>query len=310
MEFELSPATMEQIIFAMEDQTTEWYVHRVSGALATGDLVEEAEQVELPEQAEEFVPLPLWQPVDGFRLMERFVATVRNPFHREHLRSALAHGRGVFRSFKNALHQSPDLERLWHGFKEREMRRIVAQWYDREREAAGLERLGWEPEESDDLTVSDLTATEFAVAIIAPHQIAGAGTVDREVMLELGQLRSEDEAAYRARRGAAIDDPGSHVVVASTPDDEVVGLAWARTSAAERTNSEWELVQLAVLPSCRGVGLGGRLLRALAAAASERGVAAIRTRLDEATMVAQPMLERLGYTVEWVQLTCRLAAPG
>ena len=152
MEFELSPEIMEQIIFAMEDQTAEWYVHRVSGALATGDLVEEAEQVELPEQAEQFVPLPLWQPVDGFRLMERFVATVRNPFHREHLRSALAHGRGVFRSFKNALHQRPDLERLWHGFKEREMRRIVAQWYDREREAAGLERLGWEPEESDDLT--------------------------------------------------------------------------------------------------------------------------------------------------------------
>ena len=129
-------------------------------------------------------------------------------------------------------------------------------------------------------------------------------------MLELGQLRSEDEAAYRARRGAAIDDPGSHVVVASTPDDEVVGLAWARTSAAERTNSEWELVQLAVLPSCRGVGLGGRLLRALAAQAAERGVAEIRANLDQATLAAQPMLERSGYTVAQVQLTQRLPAVG
>ena len=103
------------------------------------------------------------------------------------MRDALSAGRGVFRNFKNALKQSRDLERSWYRFKEREMRRVVAEWYNQEREAAGLERLGPEPEETEDLTVSD-----FVVDAALPHQLAGAGYVDREAMLELGQVSASE----------------------------------------------------------------------------------------------------------------------
>ena len=178
MQFELSPEVYDQIIFAMEDQGARALVHRV-----TGQVVSE----ERPERADEFIPAPRWKPADGFHLMEGFVTTVPNRYYREQLRDALTAGKGVFRSFKNALKQSHDLERSWYRFKEREMRRIVAEWYHQEREAAGLERLGPEPEETEDLTISD-----FVVTTALPHHLAGARIVDREATLELGQVPARE----------------------------------------------------------------------------------------------------------------------
>ena len=163
MEFELSPEVFDQIIFAMEDQSLNGYIHR-----RTGELVQRP-----PDDPAEFVPLPPWKPVDGFYLMERFVAAVSNRHFRQQLRVALATGKGVFRSFKNVLKQSRDLEWRWYRFKEKEMRRVVVDWYNQEREAAGLERLGPEPEETDDLTISD-----FVVVAATPMHLDGAHVAD------------------------------------------------------------------------------------------------------------------------------------
>lgn len=294
MEFELSPEVYDRIIFAMEDQASRSFVHR-----ATGQVVAEQRL----ERADEYVPTPRWKPADGFDLMEGFVTTVPNRYYREQLRDALATGKRVFRSFKNALKQSRDLERSWYRFKEREMRRVVAEWYNREREAAGLERLGPEPEEIDDLTVSD-----FTVTAALPHHLPAAGNVDREALIELGQVPAHDLAACAERRLRALDAPGSHVVVVRTPGDEVVGLAWARECppAAHREPpwhaGEWDLVQLAVLSYYRGIGLAGRLLTVLGEVAREHAVSTLHVKLEAAVLGARPVLERAGYTVDAVHL--------
>ena len=294
MRFELSPERYDQIIFAMEDQGSRSFVHRSTGQVVTEERV---------EPGDEYVPAPRWKPADGFHLMEGFVTTVPNRYYREQLRDALSSGRGVFRNFKNALKQSHDLECSWYRFKEREMRRKVAEWYNQEREAAGLERLGPEPEETEDLTISD-----FVVDTALPHQLAGASYVDHEALLELGQVPASELAACVKQRLRALDAPGSHVVVARTPEDEVVGLAWARecepAPAREpgAPTGEWELVQLAVLSSFRGVGLAGRLLAALGQVARDHDVAALRVELDAATMGARELLQRAGYSVDAVRL--------
>ena len=294
MRFELSPEMYDQIIFAMEDQGSRSFVHRSTGQVVTEERL---------APGEEYVPAPRWKPADGFHLMEGFVTTVPNRYYREQLRDALSAGRGVFRNFKNALKQSHDLECSWYRFKEREMRRMVAEWYNQEREAAGLERLGPEPEETEDLTISD-----FVVDTALPHQLAGASYVDHEALLELGQVPASELATCVKQRLCTLDAPGSHVVVARTPEDEVVGLAWARecepAPAREpgAPSGEWELVQLAVLSSFRGIGLAGRLLAALGQVALDHDVAALRVELDAATMGARELLQRAGYSVDAVRL--------
>ena len=288
MEFELSPEVFDQIIFSMEDQGSNAFIHR-----RTGELVQRP-----PHNESEFVQLPPWKPVDGFYLMERFVASVSNRHFRQQLRAALSTGKGVFRSFKNVLKQSRDLERRWYRFKEWEMRRVVLDWYNQEREAAGLERLGPEPEETDDLTVSD-----FVVAPAAPSHLDGAHMVDVEALMELRQAPVRDMGSYLERRRCALAAPGAHLVVACAPQDEVVGMAWAR----ERGPGEWELVQLAVMPFYRGLGLAARLLQTLADRAEERGVASLHAQLGEAALGARGLLEKVGFTVDSLQLKLALA---
>ena len=283
MEFELSPEVYDQIIFAMEDQGSKAFIHR-----RTGELISHA-----PDDPSEFLPLPRWKPVDGFYLMERFVASVSNRHFRQQLRSALSTGKGVFRSFKNVLKQSRDLERRWYRFKEREMRRVVLEWYNQEREAAGLERLGPEPEETDDLTVSD-----FVVVPAAPNHLDGAHMADVEALMELRQAPLQEMGSYLERRRCALAAPESHLVVACAPHDEVVGMAWARESGP----GQWDLVQLAVMPYYRGLGLAARLLQALADRAEERAVTTLQARLGEAALGVRGLLEKVGFTVDSLQL--------
>lgn len=303
MQFELLPEVYDQIIFAMEDQGSYSFVHRTTGQVVTRD--------RLGHAGEEYVPAPRWKPADGFHLMEGFVTTVPNRYYREQLRDALSTGKGVFRSFKNALKQSRDLERSWYRFKEREMRRVVAEWYNQEREAAGLERLGPEPEETEDLTVSD-----FVVTTALPHHLPAAGNVDREALIELGQVPASELEECVKRRLRALDAPESHVVVVRTPGDEVVGLAWAREcppavpGEAARQAGEWELVQLAVLSYYRGIGLAGRLLAALSEIARDHAVTTLHVKLEAATMGAREVLERAGYTVDAMHLKLPLPPPG
>lgn len=287
MEFELSPEAFDRIIFAMEDQSSNAHVHRTTGRLVR----------ELPVAAADFVRLPPWKPADGFYLMEAFVATVPNRHHRQRLRAALSTGKGVFRSFKNALKQSRHLERRWYRFKEKEMRRIVADWYNREREAVGLARLGPEPEETDDLVVTD-----FVVTPATTGHLDEAHGIDLEALTELREAPPGEPDDYFEQRRRELDRPESHLVVACTPQDEVVGMAWARECGA----SEWELIQIAVMPYYRGLGLAVRLLQALADQAAETGVATVRARLDEDSLDARGLLERVGFRVDTVHLELSL----
>ncbi|MDE0448545.1 MAG: GNAT family N-acetyltransferase [Spirochaetaceae bacterium] len=288
MEFELSPEVFDQVIFAMEDQGSNAYIHRRDGTLVP----------QPPDDPSEFVPLPAWKPVDGFYLMERFVASVSNPHVRRQLRSALSTGRGVFRSFKNVLKQSRDLERRWYRFKEKEMRRVVLDWYNQEREAAGLERLGPEPEETDDLTVSD-----FVVVPAQATHLDGAHLVDVEALMELRQVPARDLGSHLEQRRCELAAPASHLVVACAPQDEVVGMAWARACSAD----QWDLVQLAVMPYYRGLGLAARLLQALADRAEEQGVTTLHAQLGAAALGVSGLFEKVGFSVDSLHLKLPLA---
>lgn len=296
MEFTLNSELVEQIIFAMEDQQNDYCVRRDSGELLRAD---EIEQEQTPEEGEDpYLPIPEWRPVDGFLMMERFVARLRNPLLRDQLKDALASGRGVFRKFKDILKTNPEIERLWFICKERELRKIVWQWYNDNRELAGLERLEEEPEPTEDL--EDLLAVDFAVLPMQPRH--------------LGALRRLDESAFTARFSEAdpervaelyresrkgLPDPASGeslVFVAETPEEDFAGFVWA----VEQTDSLiagriLRVQQLAVVQRYQGLGLGSMLLRRLIAETRDRGYQRLRSELSGTGMQLAGFFEQLGF---------------
>ena len=160
MQFELSSALIDEILFFMEDQEGEFLVDTQEGfVINTND-------PEFDNDADDgrYISLPEWDSSEGFKLMGHFAATLRNALVREELSAALERGRGVFRAFKNTLSQYPETEKHWFAYKEREMKRVVIAWYNAMRESWGLELIGEEPEDISGLALEDFCFREGSTA--------------------------------------------------------------------------------------------------------------------------------------------------
>jgi GNAT superfamily N-acetyltransferase len=300
MEFTLSSELVEQIIFAMEDQQNEYYIHRCSGELLREDEMEEGiEEAGTPEEAEDaFIPIPEWRPVDGFLMMGKFVARLRNPLLRDQLKDALASGRGVFRKFKDILKTSPEIERLWFNFKERELRKVVWQWYNDNRELAGLERLEEEPEQEEGL--EDLLVSDFAILPVAPRHLDALRELDeRSFMMRfpeadpgrVAELFRESRRSLPGLQGA-----GGLVFVAETPEEDFAGFIWGVEQTDPLVPGRiLRVQQLAVVQRYQGVGLGAMLLRRLIAEARDRGYHRLRSELGGAGLQLAGFFKELGF---------------
>lgn len=254
MRFEITPELVDQIIFGMENQEQELLFDTKQVKLIP---VEEAE--EDLEDPERYLPLPPWQSVHGYNLMERFVAGLRNPIYRELLRGILASGRGVFRQFKNALKERKEMERLWFHFKEREMRKEVLAWYNTMRESWGLKEVEIEFEETDDLVLTD-----FLVERWVNPDLDGVVHHDRKGFFELfpEENDAKREGMYRSRRyGYLPTDEKSIVFKAETPSGDLAGFLWAVRNPFRTDLATLHILQIYVLPDYRGLGLAKTLFR-------------------------------------------------
>ena len=155
MQFELSSALIDDILFHMEDQHCDFLLDTHEGLVLPMD---DLDLDDAPDNR--YISLPEWGPTDGFRLMERFTAGLRNVPVREELSAALDRGKGVFRAFKNTLAKYPETENLWFAHKDGKMRREVIDWYNALRESWGLELIGEEPEDIAGLTLEDFRFRE------------------------------------------------------------------------------------------------------------------------------------------------------
>lgn len=210
MTFELTRELADQIIFAMEDQENEYVLDLQELELVPIDEVGSEEDD--PDQEGRFVPLPEWESVDGYNLMERFVDSLHNPGYRERLREILDSGRGVFRQFKNTVKERPEIAALWYRFKEREMRSLVIDWYGDVCELFGLDPVEPDFAETEDLVLSDFAIREATGAELAAAQAAAAG----------GDAAPDPAAASdpgtATAPGAAATDPGTATGPAAATD--------------------------------------------------------------------------------------------
>ena len=158
----LTEDLLGSIIFAMEDQVSDYFLDLKDGSLISEEemrYLEEDEEAEESFSDERFVSIPDWEPSDGFHLMEMFANRVRNPLYRERLLSCLNSGKGVFRKFKDALGELPVLERKWFSFKDEQLKRVVITWYREQEGTLGLLTL---KEEVEDLT-EDILLEDFTI---------------------------------------------------------------------------------------------------------------------------------------------------
>jgi GNAT superfamily N-acetyltransferase len=144
--FELNEQLIEDISWHMESNFDDFYIDSETGMVCDdGEL----------EEGKKYFDLPEWSSAQGFDLMEDFTAGLKNPPAREKLSYALNRGRGVFRAFKDALEQFPEVEKIWFSYKEKKLKRHVLDWYNALRTEEGLEAIGVEPEETEDLVEED-----------------------------------------------------------------------------------------------------------------------------------------------------------
>jgi ribosomal protein S18 acetylase RimI-like enzyme len=280
---------IDQIIFGMENQEKDFVVDMRELEVLP------AEDVDRLSDPDRYVDIPEWSSVHGFQLMEKFVTSLRNPLFREILREALSSGRGVFRKFKDALKQRPEIERLWFNFKDKEMKRVVYRWYNQLREAWGLEQIGPEPEDTEELILSDLTIRpETGEHMELIHEL------DRKAFFE---IFPDSSAAYvrdlydRRREYYELSlAEETLVLIAETPAREFAGFAWGAEETLDAGLTLSRLLQLYVMDEYRGLGLGRALLRQFCRVSAERQVARIRVELMGASMVMVDVFRSEGFS--------------
>ncbi|MDR1787266.1 MAG: GNAT family N-acetyltransferase [Treponema sp.] len=248
MRFSLSPELSAAILFAMEDQERRFMVDAREGSLAARD--EDGDEIDADENAGggRYYALPVWDSSDGFQVMERFTAKCKSAPIRKALRAALERGRGVFRAFKDVLEAYPEMEKAWYAFKEKEMKKALRDWYNGLREEWGLERIGEEPEETEDLVLEDFIFRNYTPA---DFDAANALYLACRALSPSPEAFSPCLSREALARGPA--------VVAETGKGIFAGFC----AAAFSEDALCDIKALAVKPEYRGLGVGEALLSKL-----------------------------------------------
>lgn len=294
MNFALTPQMIDKFGFAMEDQKEQFTVDAESG-----ELVALSTLGEKPDE-ERYVRLPRWGPAEGFHLMESFVTSLDNPAYRGQLSRALTMGRGVFRAFKDALKQNKEIEKLWFAYKEQRLRAVIVSWYNVHREARGLAKMPAEPEETDELVMSDFSFKWEK----GTHQ-QDVEKLDRDSFFELFPHESPERLEERfleKRHGLPpVGSESSPLLIAETPDGEVAGFAWGVIDG-----TSVHIVQLAVTPALRGLGLGESLLRKFLTGMRSRGMQRLTTELMGKSLRSSDFFRSVGFATVTQTMECSI----
>ena len=277
MTFILSPEIIDDIIFAMENQTEILLFDALEGICVDMDEIDDDYGTVIDDQR--YYDLPDWTSAQGFHVMEQFTARVHNPLLRKALLNALGQRKGVFRRYKEVLKTAPIVEREWYRFKDQQMKAAVYEWYNDLRKLWGLEKISFEDETDSQLLQEDFTFliekydalnTELLRNFIRKTE---ATSEDSDKIISFGDF--DEKAAFEAGRllgytaffdanvcAAAGQKYGTtqHNAVYITAYNEN-GLCGVCSIVAFPFNESFCIPFLRVLPEYRGLGLGKELLQ-------------------------------------------------
>jgi GNAT superfamily N-acetyltransferase len=204
MMFTLTSEIIDNIAFWMEDQHGNFVIN-----MRTGDVldVDNLQGDDVP--GDDYADIPEWGPAHGFGLMENFTASLKNPPAQKKLAAALNRGRGVFRAFKDAVAEFPEVEKMWFAYKDRELEKTVRVWYAALCEESGIRQIGEEPEETEELVKEDF---QFVVQKQEGRgTIIARNTLDRQAgrivaSIGGGRVRVEELFVEEAFRGLGLGE--------------------------------------------------------------------------------------------------------
>ncbi len=284
----LTRELIDQIVFGMENQDREYVLDTEEATVIP------AEQIPEGASAERYLSLPEWRSVDGYNLMEQFVATLHNPIFRGRLRAILASGRGVFRQFKDTVRERREIERLWFNFKERAMRDLVADWYNDLRERDGLERLEAMVAETE---TDQLVESDFGFREAQPAELELIRSLDREAFDEVfAETGAGVVDAFYAQFRSGVPDPGgpeSSLIVAETQGGDFAGFLWSVRRPAGEVAVAF-VQQIYVLPEFRGFGLARETFSSFCHQMHEQRVAEVVLPLYGTTLDLEPNFSNYG----------------
>lgn len=269
MTFELSDTIIDDILFSMEDQGSEWFFDSKNKTVASREMVEEV-GLEGDFNEDDFYELPSWNSDDGFELMESFTANLHTPAARAELRQVLSGGRGVFRNFKNVLKKYPEVERRWFLFKNKMMRARVSEWYSGLRESWGLERLAEEDidmsQETDELLLDDFIFDEYDFG-------SDWSDVERGLSdLMDGNTELERIKLFLLKHQSNVSKPeNKYGFVCRTLEGEFAGCLLISESPSDLGKAVF-FTDFFVVQNYRGLGIGRMLLSKSLAFLTNRGI--------------------------------------
>ncbi|MEX2442036.1 MAG: UPF0158 family protein [Alkalispirochaeta sp.] len=296
--FEMRDPVVRQVIFAMENQNIHYLMDMNKGQLVRPDTVSEAERPQSGSEIDptaRYQPLPDWTSADGFQLMEQFVTELHNPIVRDQLQEILVSGKRVFRRFKDALKEYPEVERKFYSFKFLHMRNVVFEWYNRIRELRGLEIL----ELGADEEIDDLVLTNVTVQEAMPVPAALITELDRHAFFEAYGAQSAQLVRYlyeqRLLGLPSPDDARSSVIAAYTPMEDLCGFVWSTRDMLDDDSWIATMVQVYVLPEYRGLGIGSTIVDYTISTLRKSEVATIIAHFPGRSEPIYALLERVGF---------------
>ncbi|MCL1955286.1 MAG: UPF0158 family protein [Brevinematales bacterium] len=249
MRFDLDNALTDEILFYMENQDGEFLLDTKEAIVVDIHNNEYEDEPDFNDD-ERFISLPEWSSNDGYRLMEKFTASLKNPVIRQELSAALNRNKGVFRSFRNVLEQYPETEKMWFNFKEQKMKDEVIAWYNSLREEWGLEPLGIEPEDNSSLVLEDFVLREGKDSDLENAAVLHKICIDEK--------KDDPSFAVYIEMNPFVF-PGDVCFIAESASGEFSGFI----CAVKNTSSHLQIRLLEVKPEFRGLGLGKALLAKL-----------------------------------------------
>ncbi len=248
-----------------------------------------------------YIDIPEWKPIDGYRLMERFASTLRNPLYRERLLEALSSGKKVFRNFKNILRENPSIEKKWFIFKAQEIKRIVYDWYNQQREILGLERIEPEEDETSDLVLSDFV-----------FSLWDKGDTDKEFQLEslvsmytmaFSETHYGSEEFDKEQVRNLVLSEKTVTMVAISPTEEIVGFVMG--ILGEEPSTSVVIDSIFVDKAYRGIGIGKELLKAFLEKIKDMGHRDVSVNLSNNLLSFSSFFESFGFSSSFVRLSLK-----
>lgn len=272
---EVTEEILDRVVYGMENQKDQLFLDPEDGQLK-----------EKSGDRRAMIPMPEWGSTEGFRLMDSFVATLPDIAFRRNLSDILHSGSGVFRRFKDALKERSGTEGLWRRHKQKEMRKAALSWLSRWSDALELEHLGPEPEEWDELSLSEFSFREAGEDDVAFLEASGhAASME---------LHSGNPGGF----GLSLPDPDAALPegvggwIAEAPGDVPVGCILMLPS--EKSESGSILCYIYVVPEFRGLGIGRKLTESSLDGMAPGGP--VRFLTGPVGAASQKWMESLGFT--------------